>query len=185
MRAHEYGVLWGSSKSGDMKDWIMALFSDLSDIDEHVRSALDSDADSFYLLAYHPTTEPISKVVNYNVKGAGRLSFTPPDVYQASSNFDLWPPGQKPDTSERVKVHKYGLLSGNPKSKDYHDWWLALFSDRDDLDGHIQSAIASDSDSFIVFEHHPTTEPTSKVVHYHVIQIGRLDEGAPDVTLNG
>lgn len=185
MRAHEYGVLCGPSKSRDMKDWFMTLFSDLSELDRHLQTALNSDADSFYLLGYHPTTEPISKVVHYNVRGAGRVWLIPPDVEQASLNFDLWPPTPKPDMSERVKVHKYGLLSGNPKAKDYHDWRLSLFSDRDDLDGHIQSAIASDFNSFIVLEHDPTTEPTSKVVHYQVIQVGRLNEGAADVTLNG
>lgn len=185
MRAHEYGVLCGPSKSEDMKEWFMTLFSDLSELDQHLRTALNSDADSFYLLGYHPTSEPISKVVNYNVIGTGRIWLIPPDVEQASLNFDLGYSHRRPDPSERVKVHKYGLLSGNPKAKDYHEWWLALFSDRAELDGHIQSAIASEFDSFIVLEHHPTTEPTSKMVHYDVIQIGRLNEGAPDVSLNG
>lgn len=185
MRAHGHGVLAGNSKSGDMKDWWMTLFSDLSDIDEHLRSAIDADADSFYLLSYHPTTEPISKVVNYNLRGAGRLSLTPPDVYEASLNFDLWPPNPRPDAGERVKVHKYGLLAGSPRAKDYHEWWLTLFSDRGDLGKHIQTAINSDFDSFVVLEHHPTPEPASKSVHYHVIQIGRLDQDVGDINLNG
>lgn len=185
MRAHEYGVFWGPSKSRDMNDWYMSLFSDMSDLDWHLKTALNSDADSFYLLNYHPTTEPISKVVHYNVRGTGKIWLIPPDVEQASLTFDLWPPTPKPDMSQRVKVHKYGLLSGNPKAKDYHDWWLSLFSDRDDLDEHMESAINSDASSFIVLEHDPTTEPTSKVVHYRVIQVGRLDAGSPDVSLNG
>jgi hypothetical protein len=187
MRAHEYGLLSGPSKSRNMNDWALTLFSDFSDLDRHLQTALNSDADSFYLLGYHPTTEPISKVANYNVRGAGRVWLIPPDVEQASLTFDLWPPSPKQDTRDRVKVHKYGLLAGNPKAKDYHEWWLSLFSDRDDLDEHLQTAANSEFESFIVFEHDPTTEPTSKVVHYRVIQIGRLDKDSEetDISLNG
>lgn len=185
MRAHEYGVVWGPSKSKNMDDWSMSLFSDLADLEHHLQTALNSDADSFYLLGYHPTTEQISKVVHYNVRGTGRVWLIPPDVEQASLTFDLWPPRRKPDVSQRVKVHKYGLLAGDPDLKDYHDWWLSLFSDRADLDGHVQSAMASDATSLIIFEHDPTIEPTSKVVHYRVIQIGRIKNGSPDFSLNG
>lgn len=185
MRAHEYGVLCGPSKSEDMNDWFMTLFPDLSDLDRHLQTALNSDADSFYLLGYSPSTLPISKVVSYTVKGTGRIWLIPPDVEQASLNFDLWPPSPKVDMSERVKVHKYGLLVGNPKAKDYHEWWLDLFSDRDELDGRIQSAIVSDFDSFVVLELDPTTEPISRVVRYRVIQVGRPGGSSQDVSLNG
>jgi hypothetical protein len=185
MRAHEYGLMAGPSKSRGMNDWWLTLFSDLNDLDEHLRTALNSDADSFYFLGYSPSTEPISKVVNYTVRGSGRVWLIPPDVEQASLNFDLWPSSPKPHMGERVKVHKYGLLSGSPETKDYHDWWLAFFSDREDLDKHMQSAVNSEHSSFIVLEHHPTIEPISKVVRYNVIQIGRLGEDSPDVSLNG
>jgi hypothetical protein len=74
-------------------------------------------------------------------------------------------------------VHKYGLFFGPSKGNDMNAWILVLFSDRNDLDKHLETAINSDADSFVVLEHHPLTTPVSKEVAYNVIQVGRLDPG--------
>lgn len=74
----------------------------------------------------------------------------------------------------RTKVHKYGLFSWKAGGRPF-DSWLTLFSDRADLDKHLDTAINSEHDSFYVLEHHPLVIPVSKEVAYNVVQVGRLD----------